>query len=236
MERPDPFPASNSFIGPTAPHDCVARPLACSEKSAVDAGAPPGLASRPLVVSPPSTTGAVTASSDLMLEPVIAQPRPLEPLKPQLTMVRPPFTSNRAYKIFIFPPPRADGQGLAQAVANCNVPGHPPPTTCAGRNAGTLRFKLDRNSIPFMEPSTTRAPRHGARPRGRRRPTTITQDRLPHRLQQGQHRRLRFTIRNLSSSPTTPPTLFPASSTTLTNTGYVNNARSSTVPPPSASY
>ena len=50
------------------------------------------------------------------------------------------------------------------------MPGLPPPKTCAGRDAGTLRVKLDFNNMPFMEPSTTRAPRYGTCRRTRRLP------------------------------------------------------------------
>ena len=67
MARPNPFPTHNSFIVPIAARDYTTRPVASSAKSAVDAGVPPAFASGPLVVSPPSTTGAtVTAPSKLI--------------------------------------------------------------------------------------------------------------------------------------------------------------------------
>ena len=43
IERSDPFSTPNSFIGPKAPHGYTAGPLASFEKSAMSAGAPPGL-------------------------------------------------------------------------------------------------------------------------------------------------------------------------------------------------
>ena len=67
MERPEPFTTSDVFIAPISTRGHRAEPPASSEKFAVDAGAPPGLVSRPSVVSPPSTTGAATpAPSDLI--------------------------------------------------------------------------------------------------------------------------------------------------------------------------
>ena len=67
IERPEPFPASNIFAGFISTHDFTVGLLASSVKFAVNTDVRPGLASRPLVVSPPSATGATEiAPSDLI--------------------------------------------------------------------------------------------------------------------------------------------------------------------------
>ncbi len=67
IEHPDPFSAPNIFVGPISTHNAIDEPLASPEKAAVDTGAPPGYASKPPVVSPPSTIVAtVPAPSDLI--------------------------------------------------------------------------------------------------------------------------------------------------------------------------
>ena len=67
LERPGSSPLPNTFVGPVSAHRTVDEPPPCLEKAAVDTGAPPGSASRPPVVSPPSTIGAtIPAPPDLI--------------------------------------------------------------------------------------------------------------------------------------------------------------------------
>ena len=67
MGSSGPSSAPKTFVGPISTHDNAAGSLARPANGAVDAGAFPGLAFRPPLVSPPPTIGATTpAPTDLI--------------------------------------------------------------------------------------------------------------------------------------------------------------------------
>ena len=205
-------------VGHISTSDHIDESPSSSEKAAVVTGVPPGLACRPPVVSPSSTSGVSVPISPRTSSGLIS-------------------SRNRNHSAAAAGTPRTPAdygfgrRSSATAASRPTSPQRRPPTLgskpAAQRPATTQRRAIHNTSSPSTATSSTTPqpdPPHHPRP--------PTQGPLPRPPLLCWHH---LDYRNTLSSPLMPPISVPASSTTITPTGRANNALSPSAPPPSGS-
>ena len=157
MDFSGPFSALKTFVGPI--HNTVTEMLAKSATCAVDAGAPPPLASRLSVVSPPSTIGATVPAPQNLISSRTRHRTAAAAGTPRATAdygfgARPSRSASTGHRT---PAPLDRGPPRPSQPTTPQVA--PPPPASAGRTAGARWLKI------FLDTffSASGAPRSGAR-------------------------------------------------------------------------
>ena len=131
-EHPTLFPAPHTFVGPIVTHDSTAGQLVGTENAAVDAGAPPGSASRPSVISLPSMqswrNGTSPSGSDVLSDPPSRRRCRGKPSADSRLSFRTPTTARRTQPVYThLPCDHAPGRGPAKTPSNDDSSSYSPP-------------------------------------------------------------------------------------------------------------